>query len=283
MNFNALKRLPPWEWPRNAGKIFLQVALNKTSPEDDRLLAVELAGDCTVMDDAMSLELLKLLCDSGEAENLRAKAATALGPILEYMEILDMEEDDMTISKAMFDHIQETLRSLHENRDIPKEIRRRCLEASVRSPQTWHAEAIRAAYLSQDEEEKLTSVFCMGYIDGFREELDQAMGDESPSLRNEALKALGNWQEDEPWFDVDDPSDPDFHGEEGLEDLLLLSGMKVPGLSGKGNLWKPPLDSKLESNDDVLDELYKTLTRGEMAWDDDIMGFNLDDDEDGES
>ena len=51
--------------------------------------------------------------------------------------------------------------------DIPKDVRREILEASVRAPQDWHQEAVRMAYSSDDESWRLTAVFCMCYIRGF--------------------------------------------------------------------------------------------------------------------
>jgi len=282
MNFNDLKRLPPWEWPKDAGEIFLRVAMDKNGLEEDRLLAVELAGDCMVIDDAMALELLHLLRNRKEPEKFRAKAATSLGPILEYVEILDFEESEMAISKSMFDRIQEALRDLHEDVKVPREVRRRCLEASVRSPQDWHAETIRVTHLSREEDDRLTAIFCMGYIDGFQDELDKAMEDENSSIRSEALKALANWQEGEPWFDLDDPMDPDDPAEPGMEDLLLLSGMKVPGLSGKGNLWQKSLGGSYETNDEILNALFKTLTDVAVPWDDEFMDDDMDDEDDGQ-
>ena len=39
---------------------------------------------------------------------------------------------------------------------IPKQVRRRILEASVRAPEDWHQNAIRAAYSSGDKDWMLT-------------------------------------------------------------------------------------------------------------------------------
>lgn len=44
---------------------------------------------------------------------------------------------------------------------VPKEVRRRVLEGSVRAPQDWHKDAITEAYAGNDELWKLTAVFAM--------------------------------------------------------------------------------------------------------------------------
>jgi hypothetical protein len=49
-------------------------------------------------------------------------------------------------------------------------VRRRVLEASVRAPQDWHQEAIREAYSSGDESWRLTAVFCMRFVRGFKDQ-----------------------------------------------------------------------------------------------------------------
>jgi hypothetical protein len=50
---------------------------------------------------------------------------------------------------------------------VPTDVRRRILEASVRAPQDWHRDAIRAAYASDDDVWRLTAVFCMRSVRGF--------------------------------------------------------------------------------------------------------------------
>ena len=45
MNIKTLKDIPPWEWPMNAGQMFLDVLHEDQADASDRLLAAELAGD----------------------------------------------------------------------------------------------------------------------------------------------------------------------------------------------------------------------------------------------
>ena len=58
---------------------------------------------------------------------------------------------------------------------VPKELRRRILEASVRAFEPWHPDAIRTAYASSDQEWVLTAVFAMAHIKGFDEQILESL------------------------------------------------------------------------------------------------------------
>jgi len=75
MNIKTLKDIPPWQWPENAGKMFLDVLLYDQAHESDRLLAAELAGDSTVISDELADALLSILCNPREPDGLRDQAA----------------------------------------------------------------------------------------------------------------------------------------------------------------------------------------------------------------
>jgi len=45
MNIKTLKDIPPWQWPKTAGNMFLDVLHEDQADASDRLLAAELAGD----------------------------------------------------------------------------------------------------------------------------------------------------------------------------------------------------------------------------------------------
>ena len=49
----TLKDTPPWDWPEGTGKMFLDLLRDDQAPESDRLLAAELAGDFTVINDEL--------------------------------------------------------------------------------------------------------------------------------------------------------------------------------------------------------------------------------------
>ena len=83
--------------------------------------------------------------------------------------------------------------------DVPKEVRRRIVEASVRAPQDWHQDAIRAAYSSDDENWKLTAVFSMRWIRGFDDQILEALASADPEIHYQAVCAAGNWEVDAAW------------------------------------------------------------------------------------
>lgn len=82
--------------------------------------------------------LLAIVRTDDEPEQVRAKAAISLGPVLE-------EAAEPPITEKTFHRIQQTLRDIHIGHRVPKELRRRVPEASVRAPQDWHPEARSSA------------------------------------------------------------------------------------------------------------------------------------------
>lgn len=147
MDLNVLNEAPPYDWPQNAGKLILEFLADGQADAADRILAAELTGDYTVIDDELVEALLTVLSDSGESEDLRGTAAISLGPILDHADMDGFDDpDDTLISEDTFRKIQETLRRLYVDDALPKKVRRRILEASVRAPQAWHQDAVRAAY-----------------------------------------------------------------------------------------------------------------------------------------
>jgi len=191
---------PPWEWPEDADKIFLEALRDDQADESERLLAAELAGDSTVINDELADELLVIVSDDKESDSLRARAAISLGPALEYAFIDGFEDpDDVPISENKFQEIQETLCKLYLDTDVPKEVRRRILEASVRAPQDWHRSVIKEAYSSADESWRLTAVFCMRFVRGFDEQILEALDTDNQDIHYEAVCAAGNWEVDAAW------------------------------------------------------------------------------------
>ena len=86
--------------------------------------------------------------------------------------------------------------------NVPKEVRRRILEASVRAPQDWHQNAIREAYSSGDESWRLTAVFCMRFVRGFNDQILEALEAENQDIHYQAVCAAGNWEVDAAWSHI---------------------------------------------------------------------------------
>ena len=103
------------------------------------------------------------------------------------------------ISEHTFQRIQQSLRARYLEEHVPKEVRRRILEASVRAPADWHRDAIRAAYAREDRDWRLTAVFAMQYVRGFTDEVVASLDDPDEEIRYEAVRAAGNWEVDAAW------------------------------------------------------------------------------------
>jgi hypothetical protein len=200
MDVKALRDIPPWEWPAGAGQMFLDILRDDRAAEGDRVVAAELAGDFTGIDDELVDALLSILRDGDESAKLRGKAAISLGPVLEHADMDGFEDaDDVPIAERTFHRIQASLRKLYMDADVPKNVRRRILEASVRAPQDWHSDAVRAAYGSDDEAWRLTAVFCMRFVRGFDEQILEVLESKNPDIHYEAVRAAGNWEVDAAW------------------------------------------------------------------------------------
>jgi hypothetical protein len=203
MNLKILKDTPPWDWPENADKMFLDVLRNDRSDESDRLLAAELAGDFTVINDELVDVLLSILNNGDMLQDLRQRAAISLGPILEHADTDGFDDPDyVRITEYTFRTIKESLQKLYMDADVPKTVRRRILEASVRAPEDWHQDAIRAAYAGDDADWKLTAVFSMRWVGGFDHEILEALDSENQDLHYQAICAAGNWEIDAAWSHV---------------------------------------------------------------------------------
>lgn len=199
---------PPWEWPETVTTLFLNALQDPHVDEADRLLAAEMAGDFVAIKDDLAKALLDIVEDNRESIELRSKAVISFGVALDYI-YFDMDEfaevdeyNDFAVSEQMYQRILESLKSLYFDGTVPELVRRRTLEASVRSPQEWHCGAVRAAYQSQEKNWLITAVFCMQYIKGFQQEILEALQSKIPEIKYLAIQAAGNWGVTEAWPDI---------------------------------------------------------------------------------
>jgi hypothetical protein len=203
MDLKALQDTSPWDWPSDAGKKFQEILIDRQADKTDRLIAAELAGDLVVINDDLADALAAIISSPDEPGQLRAKAAIALGPVLELAETDGFEDpDDVPISQRAFDNIRDLLQKLYFDNNVPKEVRRRILEASVRAPESWHQNAIRAAYSTGDKEWMLTAVFSMRWVRGFDDQILAALKNADAEIYYEAVEAAGNWALASAWSDI---------------------------------------------------------------------------------
>ena len=200
MDLKLLQDTPPWEWPRNTGRSLLSILRNLSADPADRLLAAEMSGEIVVMNDAMADALLAIVGSAAEPEGLRAQAAISLGPILEQADINEFDDPDMVpVSAETIIRIKQSLRKVYLDTAVPKLLRRRILEASVRAPEEWHESAIRNAWTSDDQQWKLTAVFCMRYVRGFDKQIIEGLDSADAAIQYEAIRAAGSWEVDPAW------------------------------------------------------------------------------------
>jgi hypothetical protein len=203
MDIKILQETPPWEWPTDAGKTFQEVLTDRRADESDRLVAAELAGDIVAINDDLADSLMSIVRSPDEPETLRAMAAISIGPVLEQADTFEFDDpDDVPISEGTFRKIQHSLQKLYLDDSIPKQVRRRILEASVRAPESWHPDAIAAAYSSGDKDWMMTAVFSMRWVRGFDDRILEALQNADPEIHYQAVQAAGNWGVTGAWSHV---------------------------------------------------------------------------------
>ena len=276
MDLKTLQDIPPWDWPEDTGTMLLGILRDKEADGSDRLLAAELAGDFTVISDELLDVLLSILQAGKESEEMRARAAISMGPALEYADedIFDDDFDDETVSEGMVNRIKASLRRLYMDAGVPKEVRRRILEASARAPEDWQRDAVRAAYLSDDEGWKLTAVFCMQFVRGFNDQILEALGSKDPDIHYHAVCAAGNWGLDPAWPHIA----AILTAKESDKDLVLAA------IEAAGNI-RPQEAAEIllaltESDDeDIVEAAYEAMAMAELPMDEDFDDDYDDDDE----
>jgi hypothetical protein len=279
MDLKLLKDVPPWDWPADAGATFLGTLRDDRATRADRLVAAELGGDLTVINDDLVDALASVVRNVGEPEDLRAQAAISLGPVLEYGDTDGFDDDsDVPISERAFGTIQESLREVFTDDATPQEVRRRILEASVRAPQDWHHDAVRAAYASDDEDWRLTAVFCMGFVRGFDEEIVEALDSESAEIRQEAVSAAGEWGVEAAW-----PHIAALITTEGTAKELLLPAIGAVAVIRPREAAEILGPLSLSDDEDVVEAVDEALALAGGALvedDDDYDDYDDDEDED---
>lgn len=203
MDVQTLLRTPPWEWPREAERVILKTLADKQNSESDRLIAAELGGDLVVMNDDLADTLMAVVASGEEPVELRARAAISLGPVLEEADLNEFDEpDDVPISESTFNRIQDLLHNVYLETSNPKEVRRKALEAAVRSPQYWQFDAIKTAYVSGDSEWMLTAVFAMRWVPGFDDRILEALNNPDPLIHYQAIRAAAARELEGAWSHV---------------------------------------------------------------------------------
>ena len=201
---NVLQHIESWQWPEEAGKTILDTLRDPQATASERLIAAGLAGDLVVMNDDLAEALMAIVGSGSEPADLRAQAAISFGPVLEQSDTEGFDEEPFMdlephISEDTFDRICELLQRVFSDPGVPKEVRRRVLEAAVRAPQDWQQDAVRKAYEGGDREWVLTAVFAMRFVQGFDARILEALNHPDEEIHFEAVQAAGAQELEAAW------------------------------------------------------------------------------------
>jgi hypothetical protein len=261
MDLKTLLDTSPWDWPTDAGRIFLEILIDRRADASNRLIAAELAGDLTVIDDDLADALLAIVRDASEPEELRARAAISFGPALEQADLDGFEDpDEAPITERTFRNIQDSLQKFYLDDSTPKEVRRRILEASVRAPETWHRDAIGQAYFSGDREWTLTAVFSMRWVRGYDGQILEALKSADPDIHYEAVHAAGNWELDAAW-----PHIVDLVNDPHTPKRLLLAAIEAAGCIRPAEATGILLDLADSDDEDIAEAADEAMMMAEGA------------------
>jgi hypothetical protein len=204
MDLTVLHAMDPWDWPKDMPEQLLKALTDDQLSSDDLMKAVEMAGEYCVINDDLALALLAIVGQANTTDKIRGVAAIALGPVLEDADTYGFDDpEDVPISEESYNTIQDTFEKLFFDIELPKEVRRRILEASVRAPQSWHNDAIRMAYADPDKDWQLTAVFCMRYVHGFKKQVLKALESTDHQIRCEAVRAAGAGEIHAAWSHIE--------------------------------------------------------------------------------
>ncbi len=248
--------IPPWDWPEDAGSMLQETLKDRSADPPDRLLAAEMAGNLVVFNDKLAGTLLSIVSNSGESEDLRAKAAVSFGAAFEHVYLYEFDDlDDIIISEGIFHTTQESFRKFYHNVGFPKEVRRRILEAAVRAPLDWHSGAVRAAFASDDKNWQLTGIFCMRFIGGFEQQILEALESKNTDILYEALLAAGNWGLAKAW-----PSIACLYSDVDIDKTMLLAAIEAAAGIGLPEAVDTLKKLLVSEDDDIVDAANEALT-----------------------
>ncbi len=276
MDLKILGDTPPWDWPEDADSKLLEILTNDHADAEDRIFAAELAGGITVVNDEIIDALLSIVQNSDESEEMRCKAAISLGPVLELADTDGFEDpEDVPISENAFHKIHESLHTLYTAAAVPKNVRRRILEASIRAPRDWHQDAVREAYSSNDEDWKLTAVFSMRWIRGFSNQILEALESDNEEIHYEAVCAAGNWEIDAAWPHVSElVADPD------TDKFLLLAAIDAVASIRPQEAGPALVDLTDSDDEDIVDAAHEAMAMADGPFSDEFDEEDAFDEED---
>lgn len=261
-----------WDWPESA-RTFLLAALGDEDPECREQAASLLSQ---ISDDEIAEALLAALESEDEIDSVRGAAAIALGPALEMCSVGDWEDDlePPPLSAEGYAATQRRLRAVFEDEAAPKLVRRRALEAAVRAPEGWMADAARACFADEDADWKRTGLFAFGMLPGdFEREIVRGLGSDDAEVLREAVRAAGR-------AEIASAANAVITLAEESKDPILRRAA-VEALSGLGGHRARDLLERLGDDEDeeIAEIASDALSLRDPLADDDELGDFDDDDE----
>lgn len=256
MNIQELNEIPPWEWGEDARDLIVNVLNDKNALIEDRITATEMASNEVVMKDDMADHLMAVIQDTTEPDELRGKAAISLGPALEYGDMMGFEDDDddFFLKEEKFNRVREFLRDIFQDESLSKNLRRRVLEAAVRAPMEWQQEAVQTAYDLDDDEWRLTAVFCMAYVPGFNEQIMKSLDDGDPEIFYQAVCAAGDRDVKEAW-----PYVEPLLAQEGIDKYLLMAAIHAAGVINPEEAMEMLVEYSEHADEDIADTAQEAI------------------------
>lgn len=266
MDIKMISELPPWQWPEDADELFLTILEDDKADASDRLLAAGLAGDFTVVSDRIADVLMSIVQDMGEPEDIRGQAAISLGPALEYAdeEGFDFAED-MLICEETFNRIQAFFYKLYLDASVPENVRRKVMEASIRAPQDWHEDAVRASWAGDNTDWKLTAIFSMRWIGGFDQQILEALASDNSTIHYHAVCAAGNWELDGAW-----PHISEIVRKQGDDKELLLAAIEAVVCIRPQEAGELLVDLTYSDDQDIVDAAHEAMAMAQGLLEDDF-------------
>jgi HEAT repeat protein len=274
MDLLTLQVNEPWQWPPGTSD-FLHEFLTDRSNDDSALIeAAGFAGEIVAINDQLCDDLLAIVTDASRSDELRGMAAISLGPVLEQCDMSEWDDpyDDPPITEETFDKVKDALHRLYEDSTLPKQVRRRILEASVRAEGDWHAAAVEAAYASGDREWMLTAVFAMRYVKGFDPQILEALNNGDPEIHMEAVQAAGTQELEGAW-----PHIRAILKNRKTSEDLLFAAIEAAGYIGGEEAVEILEEFSESENEEISEAADEALTYSNLDMDD--IGEEDDDEE----
>ncbi len=211
-----LKSCPVHIWPADVEKLLLRALSEPQSESEseseqverlDRQLAIELTRRLKFMDSEIVSALLDCIEDDAQPMSLRIAATGSLALALEHSGIEDQRRSSAMLSRLAVLNVDEALQELYFDADVPAELRRAALEASVRVPadlpdalpDAWYNAEVERAYASEDVAWRKSAILCMGYMPHWAQTVREALHGDDEAIRISAIYAARQSMPEESW------------------------------------------------------------------------------------